>query len=263
MPMLGVGTWTLDGPDGMAALEQAIHIGYRLIDTARMYGNEAMVGRVVANSGIPRTDFFLTSKLSADSDSYQKARDAIDASLSAMRTDYLDLMLIHGPYPQVPEMYAALEAAQVEGKLRCIGISNFYTDDLRAFLSHCRSPAVDQVEAHVFCARKALRAALQAEGIHMQAWSPLTSGRGDVDQAPVLCALSEKYQRTPCQIALRYLIQNGVSVIPRTRTPAHMKENLEVFSFCLDREDMRLLSEADENRSFFRWNDRHESVADA
>lgn len=261
MPMLGLGTWTLSGADGLATLALAIDMGYRLFDTAQLYGNEALVGKAVKNSCIPRKEFFLISKLCAESNSYQKAKAAIDASLSAMRTDYLDLMLIHGPYPQAPEMYAALETAQAEGKLRSIGISNFYSDDLCDFLCRHRPPAVDQVEAHIYCTRKTLMKALQAAGVHMQAWSPLTSRRGDIGRIPVLSALAKKYQRTPYQIALRYLVQNGISAIPRARNPAHLKENLEIFDFSLSLEDMRSLAGVDENRSFFRWNDAHESTA--
>lgn len=255
MPILGIGTWTLCGQSGEALLCEAIHCGYRLIDTAQMYENEEMVGRVLRRSNLSRSDIFLTSKLCRPGrDRKQILRD-IDLSLKRLQTSYLDLMLIHGPYPEAPEMYRAMEEAMKLGKLKAIGISNFYSSDYQAFLKKCTViPAIDQVELHLFHQRTALRDMLSETGTQIQAWSPLTSGMRALQAEPLLTELAERYQKTPHQIALRFLIQQGISVIPRTHDLGHLAQNLAIFDFRLDDEDQKRLATLNEKISYFRWN---------
>lgn len=258
MPLLGFGTWALRGGDCTRAVEEALDAGYRLIDTAQMYGNETEVGRALVASNVPREEIFLTTKIYRPSNSYAKATRAIDASLAALGTDYVDLLLLHEPYPQASEMYRAIENAYRAGKARAIGISNYDENRYVRFLAHCEiSPMVNQVEAHVFFQRGNLHKRLQNDGVILQAWAPLASGEGRVPQNPVLAAIGARHGKTAAQVALRFLVQRGISVIPKTSHRARMIENAAIFDFSLSDEEMAQIRSLDTDKTFFSWTEAY------
>ena len=254
MPMVGFGTWDLRGPDCADAVARAIACGYRLIDTARMYGNEAEVGRGIRRSGVDRSELFLTTKVYRPDNSYAGVRRAIEASLQALDTGYIDLYLIHEPYREAPEMYRALEEAYRQGLLRAIGVSNFNACQYEALLESCQViPAVNQVEAHVFFAQRPLQAVLERHGTRMEAWSPFAAGKLDLFHNPVLTAVGRRHGRTAAQVALRYLISRGIAVIPKSAREERMRANLAVFYFQLTPEDIGEIEALDTGRTLFGW----------
>lgn len=254
MPLVGFGTWQLQGESGLQAILQALQAGYRLLDTARMYGNEQLVGQAVRQSGLPRSRLFLTSKLCGTSTDYRTARADIEQSLRRLQTDYLDLMLIHEPYPQTPQLYRALEDACRAGQVRDVGVSNFSAAQYLELRQSCRiPPAVNQVESHVYHARLKLNRLLQAHGTRMQAWSPLVQGQRRLFQDPVLQAVGAAHGKTAAQAALRYLVEQGIGVIPRSSHPRRMRENLDLFDFCLTEQERRRIAALDQGRSLFGW----------
>lgn len=256
MPLVGFGTWDLRGSACVAAVEQAVRCGYRLIDTAQMYDNEYEVGLGLRRSGIDRQSIFLTTKVYRPNNSYQGTQKAIDASLRALGTDYIDLYLIHEPYPEAPEMYRAMQEACRAGKLRAIGISNFNALRYEQFVQSCEIiPAVNQVEAHVFFAQHGLQSVLKQYGTHMEAWSPFAAGRRDVFRNPVLAAIGQRYNKTAAQVALRYLVQRGITVIPKSARAERMRANLDLFDFALSPEDMAQIRTLDAGRTLFGWYD--------
>ena len=187
MPLVGFGTWTLRGETGKRCILDALETGYRLLDTAQMYENEGIVGAAVRESGLARHEIFLTTKLFEPSASYENAKRDIEKSLSALGTDYIDLLLIHEPYDASLEMYRALCEAYRAGTVRAVGISNFNEREYRAFCRSCGIiPAVNQVEAHVYYPREPLRRALVENSTVMQAWSPFTEGKRRIFEEPVL-----------------------------------------------------------------------------
>lgn len=254
MPMVGFGTWQIRGETGKRAILTALEVGYRLLDTARMYDNEAIVGAAIRESGLPRREIFLTTKLYRPSASYEKARADIEDSLARLQTDYVDLLLLHEPYEAAPAMYRALEEACRGGKVRAIGVSNFGVRDYEAFVGGCAIvPAVDQVESHVYHPRFALQAVLARRGTRMQGWAPFTEGRRPIFTEPVLVELGRKYGKTAGQVALRYLVQNGVGVIPKSVHRDRMRENLALFDFTLTPADQEAIRALDGGRSLFGW----------
>lgn len=254
LPMLGYGTWNVRGESGKAAVLTALELGYRLIDTAQMYQNEEMVGQAVRESGLPRRELFLTTKLYSTCADYPKAKAGIEQSLNALQTDYIDLLLIHEPYDTAPEMYRALEEAYAAGKIRAIGISNFSAGEYEAFLQTCRIvPAVNQMESHVYHPRLALQQTLNRHGTRMQSWAPFTEGRRNLFADPVLTAIGRHYGRTAAQVALRYLTQNGIAVIPKSVHRERMEENLQSLGFSLTPQDLETIRTLDERRSLFGW----------
>ena len=256
MPMLGYGTWQLWGEAGKRSIREALEVGYRLLDTARMYENEDIVGQALRESGLAREEVFLTTKLCQTSAGYEAARRDIDASLRALGTDYVDLLLIHEPYEEAPAMYRALEEACRAGKARAIGLSNFSWAEYERLCAACEiAPAVDQVEAHVYLPRLALRRRLESCGARMQAWAPFTEGRRDIFAEPVLRAVGAAHGKTAAQAALRYLIQNGIAAIPKSSHRARMEENFAVFDFALTAEEMARIGQLDGGRSLFGWDD--------
>ncbi len=254
MPLLGLGTYALQGRVAEESILQAVEIGYRLFDSAQMYANEREVGRALRACGLPRSDLFVTSKLYRPALSYARARAAIERSLDSLQMDYLDLMLIHEPYAQAEEMYQALEEAFQAGTVRSIGVSNFSVARFTKFLAGCSvHPAVNQVEAHVFYQQGDLFRLLAEQGTHMQAWSPLTAGRTQLAGNEVLKDIARRHGRTPCQIALRFLVEQGISVIPKARSRQHLQENLAVLDFSLDEQDMARLRALDKGKTLFGW----------
>ncbi len=254
MPLIGFGTWDLRGADCASAVEKAIACGYRLIDTARMYRNEADVGEGIRRSCLPRSELFITSKVYRPDNSYQGTKQAIEQSLDALKTDYLDLYLIHEPYQEAAEMYLAMEEAVHAGKLKSIGISNFRANRFEELLRSCRIvPAVNQVEAHVFYAQRELQDVMEKHGTRMEAWSPLAAGKHDIFRHPVLAEIGHRHGKTAAQIALRYLVQRNVIVIPKSPSEERMRANLDLFDFALSAQDMAAITALDEDSSLFGW----------
>lgn len=254
MPMVGLGTWQLRGQAGERAILDALELGYRLLDTARMYENEDIVGSAVKKSGLPRREVFITTKLFTPSAGYRKAKEDIARSLEALQTDYIDLLLIHEPYEAAPEMYLAMEEACAAGLVRAVGLSNFSGEEYLRFLKHCRvTPAVDQVESHVYHPQLALKKLLEEKGTRMQAWASFTEGRRNIFAEPVLAEAGRRHGKTAAQTALRYLVENGIPVLPKSAHRERLRENLDIFDFSLTDEDRRSIAALDEGRSLFGW----------
>lgn len=254
MPMVGLGTWQLRGPAGERAILDALELGYRLLDTARMYENEDIVGNAVKKSGLPRREVFITTKLFTPSAGYRKAKEDIARSLEALQTDYIDLLLIHEPYEAAPEMYLAMEEACAAGLVRAVGLSNFSGEEYLRFLKHCRvTPAVDQVESHVYHPQLALKKLLEEKGTRMQAWASFTEGRRNIFAEPALAEAGRRHGKTAAQTALRYLVENGIPVLPKSAHRERLRENLDIFDFSLTDEERRAIAALDEGRSLFGW----------
>lgn len=254
MPLVGFGTWDVRGETGKQAILTALELGYRLLDTAQMYDNEEIVGQAVQESGLPRQEIFITTKLYRPSASYQKAKAGIERSLQSLQTDYIDLLLIHEPYGNALEMYEALKEAYAAGTVRAIGISNFGQKEYDRFLQHCGVvPAVDQVESHVYYPQLELKERLARHGTQMQSWASFTEGRRNIFAEPLLNQIGAKYGKTAGQVALRYLTQNGIAVIPKSVHRERMAENLHSLEFTLSPEDLERLRSLNEGRSLFGW----------
>lgn len=203
---------------------------------------------------LSRWIFTITTKLHAPYASYQKAKAGIDESLKKLQTDYIDLLLIHEPYEQAIDMYEAFKEAYQAGKVRAIGISNFNADKYQSFIQTCGIiPAVDQVESHVYFPELTLNKVLNAHGTRMQSWASFTEGRKNIFAEPLLHKIGQKYHKSSAQVALRYLLQNGIGVIPKSVHKKRMQENLAVFDFSLSSEDMHAISTLDEHQSLFGW----------
>lgn len=251
MPVIGYGTYLTPARETERLVSEALEIGYRSVDTAQCYGNEAETARAVDRSGIPRDDIFVTTKLWGCR-GYGDTLRSIDRSLSAMGR--IDLLLMHEPMGDFHEVYRAMEAAYKEEKVGSIGVSNFLEDSLRALLDGCDVvPAVNQVETHVFRQQRILREMEAREGIVHESWSPLASGRGGIFGNDVLEDVAEKHGRTVSQVALRFLTQQGIVVIPKSTGRKHMLENLDVQSFDLDADDLERIGELDRGVSLFGW----------
>lgn len=254
MPLIGLGTWDLNGKECIEVVSLAIQLGYQLIDTAQMYGNEKEVGLGIMKSGVPRSHLFITTKICRNSNSYEKAKQAIETSLKNLNLDYIDLLLIHEPYHQGPEMYRALEEAYMSGKIKAIGVSNYDEKWYQEFIKKCKIiPAVNQVENHIYYQKWKLHKLLRVNGTAMQAWSPLAQGQIKLSDQRVLKMIGEKYNKTPQQIALRFLIQRGISVIPKTKHETRLIENIDIFDFYLTDEEMEQIHQLDQNKTLFSW----------
>lgn len=254
MPVVGLGTWDLRGEACERTVCAAIEEGYRLIDTAQMYENEEAVGRAMRRSGVPREDLFVTTKLCRPSDGYAAATRDIEVSLRRLRTDYVDLLLIHEVYDDPQGMYRAFREALRAGKARAIGISNFMEDAYRRFVDACEVvPAVNQVEAHVYLVRPGLQRLLDEYGTAMQAWAPFTQGRKAIFTEPTLVEIGRSHGKSAAQVALRYLIQRGMAVIPKSSRRDRLKENLDIFDWTLSDAEMDRIAQLDGGKSLFGW----------
>lgn len=252
MPMLGYGVYQVTPEECERCVSDAISVGYRLIDTAQAYANEEGVGNAVAKSGIPREQFFLTTKVWVSNAGYEKARDSIDQSLKKLRTDYIDLLLIHQPFGDYYGTYRAMEEAYKAGKLRAIGVSNFYPDrfvDIAHFAEI--KPAVNQVETHVFQQQKQVKEYMKKYGTQIESWGPFAEGKNGLFTNPVLQEVGKPHGKTVAQVALRFLIQSGVVVIPKSTHKERMAENLDVFDFSLTPEEMTKIEALDGGESLF------------
>lgn len=253
MPILGLGTSRLTGIDGQVAILQAIKVGYRLIDTAQMYGNEAEVGNAVAESGIDRSEFFITTKLSSNM-TYDEVLKSFEDSMKKLQLEYLDLLLIHRNYDNAKEMYRAMEQLHKDGRVKSLGISNFNAKTYAEFVKDCKViPAINQCQTHIFYQQKELRKAMQKSGTKLESWSPFIAGRKDFFNNATLLKIAKKYNKTVAQVALRFLIQQGIIVIPKSSKVERLQENFSVFDFKLSIGDIKTLTAMDKNESQFSW----------
>ena len=252
MPMLGYGTFQIPAEDTKRCVLEALSVGYRSIDTAQGYFNEEGVGAAITECGIPREDLFLTDKVWISNGGYEKARVSIDASLQKLRTDYIDLLLIHQPFNDYYGTWRAMEEAYKAGKIRAIGVSNFMPDrfvDLCGFVDI--APMVNQLEVHVFQQQRAIRPYLEKHGSQLMAWSPLAQGKNDLFTHPILTEIGARYGKTAAQVDLRFLIQSGVVVIPKSTRRERMEENFALFDFHLTDGEMEQLQGLHLGRSQF------------
>ena len=252
MPVLGYGVYQTPPEETERCVRQAIDVGYRAIDTAQAYGNEEGVGRAMAASGLPREDFFITTKIWISNAGYERAKASIDESLQKLGTGYVDLLLIHQPFGDYYGSYRAMEEAYDAGKVRAIGVSNFYPDrylDLEHFARI--KPAVNQVETHVFQQQRAAREYMNKHGCQIMSWGPFAEGKNDYFRNPVLLEVGAKYGKTAAQTALSFLIQSGVAVIPKSTHKERMEENFNVLDFTLSPEDMAAIRALDTGESLF------------
>lgn len=252
MPIVGYGVYQVSKEECERCVLDALAVGYRSIDTAQSYFNEEQVGNAIFKSGVPRKDIFLTTKVWIEHYGYEEAKKAVLESMRKLQTEYLDLVLLHQPFSDYYGAYRALEDLYGEGKLRAIGVSNFYPDRLVDIASFSRiKPMVNQVETHPFHQQTEAKKWMDKYGIQMEAWAPFGEGRGGLFENPVLAQLAEKYNKTTAQIILRWHIQRGVVVIPKSTHKARMEENLQVFDFVLEPEDMNRISALDKKQSSF------------
>ena len=253
LPMVGFGVFQVDEQVCEQAVLDALETGYRHIDTAATYLNEAAVGRAIASSGIKREDLFITTKLWVQDHGYENTKRAFAKSLQKLGLEYLDLYLIHKPYGDYYGAWRALEDLYKEGLIRAIGVTSFSSERLQdLFLHNEIKPMVNQIETNVWFQRKAEEAFLKKEGIAQEAWAPFAEGKNQVFQQPVLKAIGSKYNKTVGQVMLRWLLQRGVSVIPKTVKKERMRENLDVFDFALSDEDLRAIAALDTGKSTIR-----------
>jgi 2,5-diketo-D-gluconate reductase A len=252
MPILGFGTLYLNDDLGVRCVAEAISLGYRLIDTATIYGNEKSVGGGIQKSGVDRKELFVTSKVWVDDSGYEKAKKAFQTSLDKLGINYLDLYLIHRPRGDVKGSWKAMEELYNEGKIRAIGVSNFENNHLDELLSYATiKPAVNQIETHAFFQQEKARKDLNEYGIQMEAWSPLAQGRNGHFTNETLAAIGKKHQKNNAQVSLRWHYQRGIVSIPRSSQKAHMMENLNIFDFELDEKEMATISSLDLNITQF------------
>jgi len=248
IPILGFGTLDLRDSVGINSVAEAISLGYRLIDTAPIYGNEEAVGEGIKKSGIPREELFITTKLWVDDMGYEKTKNAFEVSLKKLGLDYIDLYLIHRPRPQgeIQGSWQAMEELYEAGKIRAIGISNFDAEQLEELLSYAKiKPTVNQIEANPFFQQHEAQEFLQRMDIQMEAWSPFAQGRKNLFSNSVLAEVGKKHNKTNAQVVLRWIIQRGIVTIPRTSNKAYMEENLNIFDFELDEVDMKQIATLD------------------
>ena len=252
MPILGYGVYQTPPDETKKCVLDALDTGYRSIDTAQAYGNEAGVGDAVAESGIARDEIFITTKIWISNAGYENAKKSIDESLKKLKSDYIDLLLIHQPFGDYYGSYRAMEEAYKQGKARAIGVSNFYPDrylDIEHFSEI--KPAVNQMETHVFQQQKVLREYMAKHNTQLMSWGPFAEGKNDFFTNKVLSDIGAKYGKSVAQMALRFLIQSGVVVIPKSVHHERIQQNFEVFDFELSAEDMQTIANLDTGNSLF------------
>jgi 2,5-diketo-D-gluconate reductase A len=253
MPMLGYGVFQIPDPaECERCVIDAISAGYRLIDTAASYLNEAAVGKGIKNSGVERQKLFVTSKLWVQDTGYERTKLAIGQSLGRMQLDYLDLFLIHQPYGDVHGSWRAMEEAYREGKLRAIGVSNFHPDRLMDIIAFNEvPPAVNQIEVHPFQQQADSTAFMRAQGVQAEAWAPFAEGRNNLFQNELLAGIATARGKTVGQVVLRWLIQRGIASLAKTVRRERMAENLDVFDFSLDDSEMASIATLETATSSF------------
>lgn len=252
MPKLGYGVYQTPPEETKNCVLDAIEVGYRSIDTAQAYHNEEGVGDAIKESGLPREELFITTKIWISNAGYEKAKASIKESLKKLKTDYIDLLLIHQPFGDYYGSYRAMEEAYKAGMVRAIGVSNFYPDrylDITHFSEI--KPAVNQVETHLFQQQKIAKEYMKKNGTQIMSWGPFAEGKNNYFNTPALKEIGEKYGKTPAQVALRFLLQSGVIVIPKSVHKERMQENFNVFDFSLNADEMKKLEALDEGESLF------------
>jgi 2,5-diketo-D-gluconate reductase A len=252
MPMLGYGVYQVSAEECERCVLDALRVGYRSLDTAQSYFNEEQVGSAVKKSGVPRSEIFLTTKVWVEHYGYEAARASVLASMEKLQTDYLDLVLLHQPFGDYYGAYRALEELYDEGRVRAIGVSNFYPDRLVDLASFARiRPMVNQVEIHPYHQQAEAKAWMDKYGVQAEAWAPFGEGRGGLFQDPVLAEIGKKYGKSTAQVMLRWHLQRGVAVIPKSTHAERMEENFRVFDFALSQEDMAAIGALDKKQSAF------------
>ncbi|MGW6690021.1 aldo/keto reductase [Streptomyces sp. NPDC054961] len=252
MPVLGFGVYQIPAEETERAVGDALAAGYRSLDTAAAYGNEEAVGRAIRSSGIARRDLFVTTKLWVSDAGEDKAARAFETSLRKLGLEQLDLYLIHQPYGDVYGSWRAMERLQREGLVRAIGVSNFHGDRLVDLIDHNEiTPAVNQVETHPFHQRAADQELMRERGVQIESWGPFAEGRNNLFTHPVLAKTAAAHGKTVAQVVLRWLVQRGVVVIPKSVRPERMAENLDVFDFELTAEQMASVAALDTGASLF------------
>lgn len=252
MPVLGYGVYQVAPEECERCVSDALDVGYRSIDTAQAYFNEGNVGDAVRKSGIPREEIFLTTKVWISNAGEEKAARSIDESLRKLQTDYIDLLLIHQPLGDYYGTWRAMEAAYRAGKVRAIGVSNFYPDRFIDIAEHTEiKPMVNQVETHVFNQQVKAQEIMKSYGTQIMSWGPFAEGRNDFFNNPVLAGIGAKYGKSVAQTALRYLLQHNVVLIPKSTHIERMRQNFDIFDFELSDEDMAAIAALDQGESLF------------
>lgn len=252
MPILGYGVYQVGIDECEKCVSDAISAGYRLIDTAQSYHNEEGVGAAVKKSGIDRKEFFIVTKLWISNYGYENAKKSIDDSLKKLQTDYIDLLLLHQPFGDYYGAYRAMEKAYKEGKVKAIGVSNFYPD---RFVDLCHfvdvKPAINQVETHVFNQQKEARKYMEKYGVQIMAWGPFAEGKNNMFKNETLVSIGEKYGKSSAQAALRFLTQEGIVVIPKSVKKERMEQNINIFDFELTKDEIEQIRALDLGHSLF------------
>jgi 2,5-diketo-D-gluconate reductase A len=258
MPLLGFGVFQVpDAEECERSVAAALQTGYRLIDTAAAYGNEAAVGAAIKRSGVPREELFVTTKLWIQDAGYERAKQAFERSLGRLQLDYLDLYLIHQPFGDVYGAWRAMEELYREGRIRAIGVSNFFPDRVMDLIVHNQVvPAVNQIETHPFNQQIETQQFLQENGVQIESWGPFAEGKHDIFQNELLRSIGAKYQKSVAQVILRWLTQRGVVAIPKSVRPERIAENFAVFDVDLSADDMAAITTLDtRTTSFFDHRD--------
>lgn len=253
MPILGFGVFQIrDEAEAIQSVETALEVGYRSLDTAASYGNEAAVGTAIRNSGIAREELFITTKVWVDSAGEESALRAFDVSMAKLGLDYLDLYLIHQPFGDVYGSWRAMERLYKEGRIRSIGVSNFYPDRLVDLIMHNEiAPHLNQIETHPFFTREDYQALMVERGVQIESWAPFAEGKNDLFTNAVLAAIGAAHGKSVAQVVLRWLIQRDVVVIPKSVTPSRIAENFDVLDFELNADEMAKISGLDTGASLF------------
>jgi diketogulonate reductase-like aldo/keto reductase len=253
MPILGFGVFQVpDLVECEKCVLDAINVGYRSIDTAASYMNEAAVGKAIKNCGVPREDLFITTKLWIQSNGYEGTKKAFEQSMNLLQLDYLDLYLMHQPYGDVYGEWRAMQDLYKEGRIRAIGVSNFHPDRLIDLIVHNEIvPAVNQIETHPFNQQIEAHAFLQANNVQIESWGPFAEGKNDLFQNELLASIGQKYNKTIAQVVLRWLTQRGIVAIPKSIRKERMAENFNIFDFELSEGDMEAIKTLDMKKSSF------------
>nr|WP_315165442.1 aldo/keto reductase [uncultured Flavobacterium sp.] len=253
MPILGFGVFQIpDANECEKAVLEAFDCGYRLIDTAASYRNEAAVGNAIKKSNIPREELFITTKVWVQDVSYEKTKIAFQKSLDLLQLDYLDLYLIHQPYGDVFGSWRAMQELYTEGKIRAIGVANFHPDRVMDLIVNSGfTPAINQIETHPFDQQISTQEFLQNNNVQIQSWGPFAEGKNNIFNNDILLAIGKKYDKTVAQVILRWLTQRGVVAIPKSIRKERMLENFTIFDFELSTDDMQMIQTLDTNESLF------------
>ena len=253
MPILGFGVYQVpDHNECERVVSEAMETGYRLIDTAQAYFNEEAVGKAIKNSGVDRKDIFLVTKVWVSNGGYEKAKASIDESLKKLQTDYIDLILIHQPFNDYYGTYRAMEEAYENGKTRAIGVSNFYPDRFVDLSHFCKiQPMINQVETHVFQQQKTAKEIMKKHNTQIMSWGPFAEGKNNYFHNETLTEIGQKYGKSVAQVALRFLTQEDVVVIPKSTHKNRMEENFDIFDFELAEDDLNKIRALDTGKSLF------------